>query len=319
MSQYQRRGRLSGPAAIWFVTAVLLVTVLMISTARDPELSARRRFIPDQGDPSGAQPIDIIHIEEFELVRYARELFHSTCLAEAGYPQNLAAMEEYRPTANWLRFSPRDYLGFGSEQEARDTGFRPDIGPGRPRIVSFDPNYDAARRRCGEHHWGDPEAWVMLPYEYSFLTAFAEIRVDGRLGLPTLIDCLEEAGFGFQGSRKDVTLAELPERFVTLGQYDMPMVEWEPNPVPGAVLVSDPIPPRDWIPSAPEQELAAAVFRCDQESDRLDQLWDAHYAAQVAWIGHGAGIAGMNAQLDDLASRARVFIAERDGVIVANG
>lgn len=303
-------------------SAATLIAVVVLAAACSPADSNAPDLpqdVPSQGDPSGPQPVDIYQAEKLGLLDYAQRVVRNKCLAEAGYPQNLNGMGEYTPLTNYLRFSPRNFIGFTSEEEARTQGFGHDQPAEPARIISFDPNYDAALERCADEAWTGlgPEAEQMyhtyadLANQISNVLAARMRSVQPPL-TQTLIACLESAGFEFKGARENVGLLELPSRFVTLGQYGGPPDDWQPNPVPGTVQVSGPVPARDWQPSDAERELAVAVYRCDEESGRVDQLWDAHYSAQVEGVSQlESSFAELNPQLDRLAAEASTIIAAR--------
>lgn len=273
--------------------------------------------VPAQGDPSGPQPVDIFRAEQLGLLDYAQLVVRNRCLAEAGYPQNRDGMVEYGAAVNHLRFSPRNLLGFTSEDEARDSGFGQDAPPQPARIVSYDPNYDAALEECESHAWEDLGADAQQVYlSYHDLGNQITSIVAGRMRpvaaetVTALIDCLEAAGFEYSGDREGVGLLDIPSRFVPLGHYDGPSSVWEPNQIAGTVQVGEALPAREWIPSPQETDLAVAVFRCDQQSHRMDRLWDAHYAGQVEAVTQlESTFAELNPKLDRLAGQAATIVA----------
>jgi hypothetical protein len=288
----------------------------------DTPSPAATESVPTLADPSGPQPVDSYQAEKLGQVEYAQLLIRNTCLAEAGYPQNLNTMMEYRPQGNYLRFHPSNYLGFASEEDARERGMNRDKPAEPPYIISFDPDYDAALEQCEAQAWsslGDDaratyEAYVNLGSQVNDVIV-ARVRPVLRAGVASLIDCLEQAGFGFRGTdeeRAGVGLLNLAPYFVTTGHYEPTQEDWEPERIPGTVQVSPPVVAQDWIPSPEERELAVAVYRCDQQTRRLDEAWAAHYAAQVEAVGRfETTFAELNPKLDALAAEASAIIAAR--------
>lgn len=276
--------------------------------------------LPPFADPGGPQPVDIYQAEKLSQVDYAQRLVRNTCLAEAGYPQNLNNMPEYRPEGNYLRFHPSTYFGFASEEEARERGMNRDRPAEPPYIISFDPGYDAALEQCEAQAWSRLGADAKATYDaYVDLgdqvnaVIVARVRPVLRAGVASLIECLEETGFVFRGTdeeRENVGLLNLAPYFVTMGHYEPEQEDWEPERIPGTVQVSPPVIAQDWIPSPEEREFAVAVYRCDQQTGRLDEAWAAHYAAQVEAVGRfESSFAELNPKLDVLAAAASAIAA----------
>ncbi len=272
-----------------------------------------------KGDPGGPQPADIYQAQKLGMLDYAEQVVRDKCLAKAGYPQNLDALIDYRDESNYLRFSPRRYQLFSSESEA-DDGFGVDAPAYPGRVVSYDANYDNAMAQCESQAWAsfDPAA-ASLKQTYEDLgsqiaaSVTAKVRPVAQATLPVLIDCLQKAGYTYGGDSAHPALPDLPNHFgLTLGQYDQPASNWEPTPKPGTVQASGPTPARHWVATQQERDLAVAFYRCDQESHRLDHMWDAHYAGQAEAVSKvEAQFAELNPKLDTLAGKAATVIAAR--------
>jgi hypothetical protein len=304
--------------------AVLLGLLAATGCDTSPESTPPETTVglPPQGDPSGPQPVDIYQAEMLGQVEYAHSVIRNECLVEAGYPQNLNGMVEYRPQGNYLRFRPSNHLGFTSEDEARERGMGKDQSAEPARIVSFDPSYDAALEQCAAQSWSrfsdsaqaTYDAYVDLGGQVNDVIV-ARVRPVLRAGVAPLIECLEQAGFVFRGTpaeREGVGLLNLAPYLVTMGRYDGPSPDWTPQEIAGTVQVGPPIAALEWIPTPEEQELAVAVFRCDQQSHRIDEAWAAHYAGQVEAINRfETNFSELNPQLGALAEEASTIIASR--------
>jgi hypothetical protein len=277
---------------------------------------------PPVGEVSDApppQPYDIFLGEELGLVEFVQMSLRDRCLADAGYPQNLAASTGRSPedVAIGLQVSARDF-GLRGEEEARRLGFGED-SPGSPaRIVSFDPSYDANLERCADQAWerlGADAEQAYLAY-YDLLNQLLPYRMEAEEEWPEdlpvrMYDCM--AGKGFRIDREAFLASPAYTSFgVTLGSGERGTEEeWAPENDAGTVQVGPAIPPRRYTPTPEESALAVAWTQCIRDTGVGQELLDIALQVQQRYVDRfEARITELNAQLEQVARTATELLAE---------
>ncbi|HEU5470660.1 MAG TPA: hypothetical protein VFV67_08400 [Actinophytocola sp.] len=271
---------------------------------------------PGQGQPDGPdakQPFDIVRSEQVGLIDHAQQRIRNTCLADAGYPHDrdhhLARPQD---PFGFLTVSARDF-GPTSEDEARRTGFGRDFGGEPARVVSTDPNYDAASERCAQLAWDrlGPAAREVRTAYSDLVNALAPYRRDVDAELPAdlpgkLMNCM--AGRGYAVPDQDAFRKTPSHRLfgIAYGHLETGAEEtWEPVRRPGTVEVGPAIPPRRYIPTPAESELAVAWFHCGRETGRVDAQLAGVQRVQARYVEkYRTWIDELNPKVEEMARHA---------------
>jgi hypothetical protein len=240
-------------------------------------------------------------------------------MAAAGYPQlKDAGVQRYESESTRLVLDVGRALGYTSEADARSRGFGKSARAEPAPVVSFDPNFDQAKKTCDEKvavtlgtgQRGLVDQYVamgnILNVEFGTLWARPRFQAD----LAVQADCIAADGHSVR-DRDAFIKNDMSKAFgVTLGTLeDFPGSHWEPNRVPGTVAVGPPIPARRYVPSAAEAELAVAWYQCDQKSGRADKfLADARTQAETILAKYEDQFAELNPQIEELAAKAAALV-----------
>lgn len=171
----------------------------------------------------------------------------------------------------------QDLFGPSTPEQARRLGFGRDEPAQLARIVSFDAGYDTALSDCEAKPWAaaGKDARTMVAgyldlanvimddfrtaYEKQATPRFQPLRVK-------FADCLAAAGYRPVDREKFISAPDPRALGVTFGALEGVEDTWEPNSRVGGVQVGPAIPPRRYVPTPAETDLAVAWQRCTVEA-----------------------------------------------------
>ncbi|MBQ1050240.1 hypothetical protein KBX50_17405 [Micromonospora sp. C51] len=295
------------------VPAVVAVLVTGCDRAGTDDRAAERSLPPGQ-----ASTFDLFLGDKVDFLDFAIRQLNAECMAKVGYPQmKQAGNDVYKGAGQMLLISRERFRGFASEQEARAQGFGQDQAAERPPLVSYDPSFDKQMAACDKqsHEAIGVDGRAILDSYNEVGNAIATefngwSRDSIRASLSPLVDCLEKEGFqlrdrdSFINKLWDVKLFDIP-----LGTLDGEPYTWQPAKRPGTVQVGPAVPARRYVPSGREGELAAAWYRCDQASGRVEKLLSGARAEEAKIASkYEDRLAELNPKLEELAKRATVLV-----------
>jgi hypothetical protein len=286
-----------------------LCGLVVVGCGADPVPSAP----PGSEAPEAKQPFDIVRSEQVGLIGHAQQRIRNKCLADAGYPydrDNLPVRPQH-PFA-FLTVSARDF-GPTSEDEARRSGFGRDSVGEPARVVSTDPNYNAASERCAQLAWSrfGADALDVLTSYGDLVNALAPYRRDVDAELPAdlparLTDCMTARGYTAPDRAAFLKTPSHRLFGIPYGHSETgPEEGWEPVRRPGTVEVGPAIPPRQYTPTPEESKLAVAWFHCGRDTGRVDAQLAAVQQVQARYVEkYRTWIDELNPKVEELAHRA---------------
>lgn len=304
----------------WLARASLLVALCLSAAACTKGVAASAAAPATNASASNDLTFDLWLGEEVDFIDYAIRELNAECMAKAGYPQlQQAGNQIFAGSSRKFMISIERFRGFKSEADARAKGFGSPQHAELPPVISNDPAFDKQLDECWEQTYAalgsdsksTLEAYNELGNEMSGEFA-AWSRGAIRASLPPLVDCLEEAGFRvsdrdyFINKLWDIKLFGIP-----LGKLDGEPYSWKPSRKPGTVEVGPPIPELEYVPSSEEADLAAAWYRCDQATGRVDRLMAEARAVQPRIVANFASrFAELNPRLEQVAKTAEDLVGK---------
>lgn len=291
-----------------------LLVVLCVSvagcTGREDDNSSSAR-------PSGELTFDLWLGDKVDFVDYAVRELNADCMARAGYPQlQQVGNRVFRGASTMFAITAERFRGFASEADARAQGFgNPQHAELRP-LVSNDPSCDKQLDECtaktyeslGADASSILDAYNTLGNQMAMFNNWSRTAI--RTSLPPFVDCLEKAGFRlkdrdyFINTMWDIELFGIP-----LGKLEGEPYGWKPSRKPGTVEVGPPVPELRYVPSKEEADLAAAWYRCDHETGRVDRLLkEAREAERRIVAKYADRLAELNPRLEQVATRAAELV-----------
>ena len=201
-------------------------------------------------DPDAATPptrsFDSFPDYQLGLVHAAKQRSEAACMAVAGHPEFLNINTTLpTPNGNHLRVSAASF-GPPDEDQANRLGFGFDKPAEPPFVISSDPGFDKALKRCAEHAWDGLGRTAKQTYtEYVTLgeTMNRDYVRQMRTELPTTVqerflDCL--AGAGFRVTDRSAFIRDQNPRLfgIQFGTFESTEATWRPRREPGTVEVS---------------------------------------------------------------------------------
>ncbi|MEV0895812.1 hypothetical protein [Actinoplanes sp. NPDC049802] len=301
--------------ARWSSAIVLAMALGACSDSTDSSQSTESAASSNEGGRPAAvsgKSFDLIQGEKIDLLEYAVRKLTGSCLKDAGYPQ-MANVGVQRQNGTEMMFvlDGGRFRGFTSEKQARERGFG-SVYPAEPaRLVSYDKNFDKKLEECtdeaneklGEDSRKTIEAYNEVANQVAGeFAVFLRKRVPSDI--PALADCLEKEGFPLRDREAFLKMWDVKHFGIKLGA-NKKIDQWAPSPAKGGVQIGPPVAERPYTPSPQEAELAAAWYRCDAASGRVEKLLkDANATAAEITARNEDKLAELNPKIEDLAKKA---------------
>jgi hypothetical protein len=248
---------------------------------------------------------------KLEIIQFARQTAYDRCLADAGYPE-AKQVDRGRPYPTTSPFkTTRSQFGLPGEAEARKFGFGHDPGWQAPELVSFDPAYNTAARRCEAQSWhrleSDAQKIVQAYQELGNQLLPYRREVDAHLpaDLPgKMFTCITAQGYRVP-DRATFLRTPAPQTLDIRFGGLVGASQWTPDPAQHTVQIDTGYAPGHYVPTAAESRLAVAWYRCQQKTGSVDAAM--RVAAQIQWEyarQRAAVFARLNPQIERLAQRA---------------
>lgn len=311
-----------GSGRIWLAALAVVATVALAGCdVGGSKLASGPRTAQS---PSGADqdhPLALFRGQDLGLIDYAQLKVRNECLAKAGYPQNLDAMQGGpRVVFENLIVTPRTF-GPTTEQEARRIGFGIDQPAEPASIVSYDPNYNSAMDDCTKNAWQQLGTGAQQTYNAYFdlgnklagaLMPTITSRLDPQLPAK-MLSCMQGKGYHPDDDQAFLKTPN-PKLFgVHFGDPDPgPGATWQPNKGSLAVQVGPAAPARQYHASAEEGALAVAWLRCRQATGLADQQMSVAVAVQKELVAkYETTFDELNPKIQTVAKKAAALIGAK--------
>lgn len=273
------------------------------------------------GKQAGQQlTFDLFLGDKLDIIDYARRTVTADCMSKAGFSQlKQGGIEQYSASSKMLAIDNTRFRGFTSEEQARTAGFGTGQTAEPPMVVSTDPNFDTAQKKCdtttanalGQDSRSTLDAYTEIGNQLSGELA-VWVRTEVPKATEPMLDCLAQKGFPANDRTAGLKAPFNISAFnIAPGKLDGKPFDWQPKKVPGTVEVSPAKPQLRYVPSSQESNFAAAWYQCDQSTGRLQKLLDgAHRTEATAVAKYQDRLAELNPKIEAIARTAAGMVGK---------